>query len=203
MTKEQIAKNKQEYREALQAIYGNDQGMIDWCVNDAELIVKVQDYLLPIEKRKVEKRFCFGYSDCGQGEDYETAQKRASLARHSEAYFKQENLKYYRDKLAKIDGFNALALTTTYGKDSPIRSLTAYPWWQVLEAVGGQAYMDALKGAVVEINGQKAYILTDEDRQTVREAYEQAMKAQEKRCDSYLKRYGLSKIHAWTYWIDD
>ena len=203
MTKEQQNQNKQEYREALQAIYGKDQSMIDWCVNDAELIVKVGEYLFPIDKRKVEKRFCFGYSDCGQGEDYQTATKRADLARHSEAYFKQENLKHYKSWLGRIDGFNALALTTCYGKDSVIRSLTAYPWWEVLEAVGGQAYMEALKGTVVEINGQKAYILTDANRQIIREAYEQAMKAQEKRCDSYLKRYGLSKIHSWTYWIDD
>ena len=203
MTKEQANQNKQEYREALRAIYGNDQGMVDWCVNDAEIICKVGEYLLPIEKRKIEKRFCFGYSDCGQGEDYQTATKRADLARHSEAYFKQENLKHYKSWLGKIDSFNAIALTTTYGKDSPIRSLTAYPWWQVLEAVGGEAYMEALKGAVVEINGQKAYILTDADRQIIREAYEQAMKAQEKRCDSYLKRYGLSKILAWTFWLDD
>ena len=203
MTKEQQNQNKQEYREALGIVYKLDKGMIDWCVNDAEIVCKVAGYLLPIEKRKLEKRFCFGYSDCGQGEDYQTAIKRADLARHSEAYFKQENLRHYKSWLGHIDGHNALALVTTYGKDSVIRSLRAYAWWEVLDAVGGQAYMEALKGAVVRINGQTAYILTDEDRQIIREAYEQAMKAQEKRCDSYLKRYGLSKIHAWTYWIDD
>ena len=195
--------NKEAYREALREIYGKDQGMIDWCVKEADTVVSVAGYLLPIEKRKVEKRFCFGYSDCGQGEDYMTALRRADRARNSEAYFKAENLKWYRSWLEQIDGFNALALTITYGKSSIIRSLRAFDWWEALDAMGGEARMEALKGTLIKINGQEAYILTDADREIIREAYNQAMKRHEKKLDSYLKRYGTGKIQAWTYWLDD
>lgn len=203
MTKEAQANTKQEYREALRVIYGEDQGMIDWCMKEAQTVVKVAEYLLPIDKRKVEKHFCFGYSDCGQGQDYLTAVMEADKARNSADYFKGQNLKWYREWLDDINGFNALALATTYSKASPIRSLTAFDWWEVLDAVGGEARMEDLKGTLVKINGREAYILTDADREIVREAYNQAMKAQEKKLDAYLKRYGTSKIRAWTYWLDD
>lgn len=195
--------NKEAYRDALRAIYGADQGMIDWCMKEAQTVVKVAEYLLPIEKRKVEKRFCFGYSDCGQGPEYLDAIRSADNARNNADYFKGQNLKWYREWLDDINGFNALALATTYSKSSPIRALTAFDWWEVLDAVGGEARMEDLKGTLVKINGREAYILTDADREIIREAYNQAMKAQEKKLDSYLKRYGTSKIHAWTYWLDD
>ena len=203
MKREEQAKNKEAYREALQAIYADDQGMVEWCMKQAEIIVKVGQYLLPIEKRKVDKHFCFGYSDCGQGQDYLTALKGADNARNNPDYFKGQNLKYYREWLDDIDHFNALALTTSYGKESAIRCLTPYDWLEVLDAVGGEARMEDLKGTLVKVNGREAYILTDDDRQIIRDAYIQAMKAQEKRLDAYLKRYGTSKIKAWTYWLDD
>lgn len=203
MTKAEQAQNKQEYRDALESLWGDDKGMIDYCMKQAEIIVKVGQYLLPIEKRKIDKHFCFGYSDCGQGQDYFEALKGADNARNNPDYFKGQNLKYYRKLLDDIDHFNALALTTSCEKDSSIRCLTPFAWWEVLDAVGGEARMDDLKGTLVKVNGQEAYILTDEDRQIIRDAYIQAMKAQEKRLDSYLKRYGISKISVWTYWLDD
>ena len=194
--------NKEAYLEAIRGIYGNDQGMIDWCVKEAQTVVCVAGRLLPIEKRKVEKRFCFGYSDCGQGPDYMTATVRADNARNNPEYFKRENLKYYREWLDDIDGFNALSLCPSYGR-GPISYLAAYDWWEVLDSVGGEARMEALKGTTVKVNGREAYILTDKDREIIREAYQQAMKAHEKKLDSYLKRYGTSKIQAWTWWLDD
>lgn len=203
MTREEQAKNMMAYREALQAIYGKDQEMIDYCMKQAETVVSVRGMLFPIEKRKVEKHFCFGYSDCGQGQDYLTAVMEADKARNDSGYFKTQNLKWYREWLDDINSFNALALATTYSKSSPIRSLTAFDWWEVLDAVGGEARMEDLKGTLVKINGREAYILTDADREIIREAYNQAMKAQEKKLDTYLKRYGTSKIKAWTYWLDD
>lgn len=193
----------QEYREALAAVWGNDQGMIDYCVNQAAFLGSIRGLLFAIEKRKVDKHFCFGYSDCGQGQDYLTAMRSADYARHNADYFKRENLKYYTDWIAKLETADAIGLCETYGKMSPIRGLRAFRWWEVLEAVGGEATLEGLKGADITINGIKVYILTDSERQTVREAYEQAMKAQERKLDSYLKRYGLSKIKVWTYWIDE
>lgn len=203
MTREEQAKNMTAYREALQAIYGNDQGMIDYCMKETEIVVSVRGMLFPIEKRKVEKHFCFGYSDCGQGQDYMAAIREADKARNDSTYFKAQNLKYYASWIENLDSTDAIALCESYGKHSPIRSLRAFAWWEALESVGGEARLEDLKGAMVTSCRREVYFLTDAERQTVKEAFEQAMKAQEKKLDAYLKRYGTSKIKAWTYWLDD
>ena len=36
----------------------------------------------------------------------------------------------------------------------------------------------------------------------VKSAYESAMQRQDKKVRAYLKRYGLTKIRAWSYWRD-
>lgn len=185
MTREEQAKNMTAYREALQAIYGKYQDMIDYCMKQAEIVVSIRGMLFPIEKRKVEKRFCFGYSDCGQGPEYLDAIRSADNARNNADYFKGQNLNYYKSWIEKLDSTDAIALCESYGKHSPIRSLTAFDWWEALSC------------------RRDVYFLTDAERQTVREAFEQAMKAQEKKLDAYLKRYGTSKVKAWTYWLDD
>ena len=46
------------------------------------------------------------------------------------------------------------------------------------------------------------YRLTESDIGVVKSAYERAIQRQEKKVRAYLKRYGLSKIHAWSYWRD-
>ena len=43
-------------------------------------------------------------------------------------------------------------------------------------------------------------LMTEEERQTVLSAYKQIREDFEKRLNTYLKRYGLSKIDTWTYW---
>lgn len=203
MKREEQAMNKQAYREAVQAIFGKDQGMTEYLMREAELIVNIRGFLFPIEKRKVEKRFCFGYSDCGQGEDYLTAIRMADKARNGSGYFKAENLKYYTDWIENIKSGNPITLCETYSKLSPVRFLRCLRWMDVLDAVGGSARLEDLKGTMVEIDEREVYILTDEEKEIVREAFEQAMKAHEKKLDAYLKRYGTSKIRAWTYWLDE
>lgn len=204
MTREEQAKNKVAYRDALEALWGDDKGMIDYCMKQAYTIANVHGNLLPIEKQQIEKRFCFGYSDCGQGPDYLTAIRDADHARNNADYFKRANLAdYTRHIEALANSSDALALCNNCEKESPICTLHAFRWWEVLDAVGGSARLEDLKGTIVKVRGRDAYILTDEDRATIRDAYEQAAKAHEKKVDAYLKRYGTSKIRAWTYWMDD
>ena len=44
--------------------------------------------------------------------------------------------------------------------------------------------------------------LTESERAAVVAAYETELSKLNKRLDSYLKRYGLSKLKTWTYWQD-
>ena len=45
-------------------------------------------------------------------------------------------------------------------------------------------------------------LLADTDKQRLIAGYNHALTLREKRCRAYLKRYGLSKIHISTYWMD-
>ena len=195
---------KELYTAALADVYGNDQGMIDYCLRQAEVVAQINGYLLPIEKKAIEKRFCFGYSSCGQGPSFDMACAHAQEMRESAECFKAENLKDYRNAIKALESADAIALYTTYYKDTPIRRMQPMRWQDVLQAMHTFcAFLDDIKGTEVKENGVSMYILTDAERYELKKAYESAMKAHEKRIDAYLKRYGLTKIRVWTYWLDD
>ena len=48
----------------------------------------------------------------------------------------------------------------------------------------------------------KARNLTSEEKELIINGLEYGLKLFRKRLDTYLKRYGLSKLHTWTYWAD-
>ena len=48
----------------------------------------------------------------------------------------------------------------------------------------------------------KIYALP-EDREKLREAYRTERGEFAARLDAYLKRYGLSKVETWTYWLEE
>ena len=43
---------------------------------------------------------------------------------------------------------------------------------------------------------------TDEEKKLILKGLKFARKCFEARLDTYLKRYGVSKLHTWTYWAD-
>ena len=44
--------------------------------------------------------------------------------------------------------------------------------------------------------------ISEEDRERLYEGYVKLCNDFEKRLRTYLKRYGLTKVHSWTYWRD-
>ena len=144
-----------------------------------------------IEKPSIETRFCFGES----GYDMDDAIRMADVARKSEAYFKSENLKKFREMInilarKEVDGYRSdrylvwvgPSYDPVYGKDKIVSIHCGHPInWD----------------GISEIKG-----VSEEDRERLLEGYRKAYAKFEKRLDAYLKRYGLSKIHSWTYWRD-
>ena len=45
--------------------------------------------------------------------------------------------------------------------------------------------------------------MSEEDKKLVIAMYEEEKEKMSKRIDTYLKRYGLSKLNVWTYWVDE
>lgn len=163
-----------------------------------------------ISKPEIEKDFCFGYSSCGQGPEHSEAIKAADKARESEEYFLRENMRYFTDTIAELDARNEFF---------PIEFRIYLPVFQVtkmqnimtfhvmppheINRLGLTWYNHAGERQHSDWSNTDYYIPTDEEIAIIRACYEEAGRQHEKRVRAYLKRYGLSKLHVWTYWLDD
>ena len=135
--------------------------------------------IVAINKPRIETRFCFGES----GYDYDDAQEAAHIARTSEEYFKQENLAGLQRWIDRLDGSSTDPVDVVVLRNG--EGLASVTWCH---------HSRRIEEGWEEIS--------EADRAVLLAAYRAAYAAFEKRLDAYLKRYGLSKVHAWTYWRD-
>jgi hypothetical protein len=113
----------------------------------------------------------------------------ANHAATNEDYFMQENLKDINRTLDSLQSdenndFDYYISIPYYKQpgNSQLKSLVCYRWHE-----DGAKTNKRLEGA---------------DRARVIEGYKIVKADFEKRLNAYLKRYGLSKIHTWSYWQD-
>ena len=193
----------ERFRAACKEVYEDDK-LADYCVSKAAEVVELSNGLMvDIDKKKVRTRFCFGYSDMGFGPTYDEAYREMRSATASEGFFLRENMEEYDRVLQNLSNHGRDVMVVLSGNTEHLRGLSLWRTTQLLEAVGGSAFIPALKGKELEYRGIKRYVCTDEDVKLIRDAYERARDAHMKKCRAYLKRYGLSKISTWTYWMDD
>ena len=201
-------------RDMLRAEYAkawNSQRMIDYCVNKVAAYAELPGgELITVDKQSIETRFCFGES----GYDAEDARKMAAHARTSCDYFKEENMKEYRDMIKALEEAKTMEgrQVATLPKRGHYNGQTAdcrlrFVEWkrlsEVLDDLGGSAFLADLPGQTVKAGEYWEYkILTADEINIILNAWKQAAAAHEKKVDAYLKRYGTSKVHAWTYWRD-
>lgn len=203
-------------REMLRAQYAMiwNAHMTDYCANRVAALAELPGgELIPVEKHSVNTRFCFGES----GYDYDDALRAADHARKSEDYFRRENMREYTDMIERIvdamdedESSNRRVIIYTGGKyyDQPaecrLRDFDIARLTEILDAFGGSANLDEVTaaGTVFRLHGRDARLATREEAQIILDAWRAAAQAHEKKVNAYLKRYGMSKVHAWTYWRD-
>ena len=199
-------------REALRAQFckaWDDPRMIDFCVNKvAAVAVLPSGEIITVDKQSIEKDFCFGES----GYDYDEAQKSAAHARKSETYFKARNMEHFDRWIADLmearnmSGHYALVIGSKQyigqTDDCKLAFVEFVRLSDVIDACGGSCYLEELPGKMLTIRGSYRRVATPEEIDLITDAYKQARAAHEKKVDAYLKRYGTSKVHAWTYWLD-
>lgn len=185
-----------------------DAKMVDYCTNKvATVAILPSGEIVTIDKRPIETNFCFGES----GYDYDDAARMADHARKSEEYFKAENMKDFQrriqDLLEILNGTSAYKLTISdkayYGQtdDCKLRNINYARICDIMAACGCSDYYE-LPEKQLKINGCSCRVATPKEVEIILEAYKEAAKAHEKKVDNYLKRYGTSKVHSWTYWRD-
>ena len=178
---------KARYAALLAAEVWKDQKMVDYCVKKTARIVELSDgALICIEKPTIKTRFCFGYHANGYcTEEISTADAAAAHAAKSQEYFKTENLKTVDDMLKALENSEAGIRPQYTGspEGTKISELVFPEPWGPLPP------------------GYRR--LLSEDREKLREAYRTERGVFAARLDAYLRRYGLSKVETWTYWLEE
>ena len=187
----------------------DSEHMVDFCVGKVAAVAILPDGgIVTVDKQPIETRFCFGES----GYDFDDAQRAAIHARESADYFKRENMEHFRrwvkdlQEAKDFSGGYALVIYfiqyTGQSDDCKLRSIGFERMPEVIDACGGSACLEELPGRKLSIHCRDCHIATSEEVEIILDAYKTAEKAHEKKVDAYLKRYGLSKVHTWTYWRD-
>lgn len=175
--------NREEYISAIRSCH--KPSMVSYYDKNAVCIIKLDDgLLLPIPKCHIQTTFYFGES----GYDYDEVIKSAQAARQSEEFFIQSNLENIDEALKNIrdEQTHVVLIATTYDNDK-----IAYPTIsRYSDYVTNPCFYKGMREAT----------------KTEREAYAQGLEFAKadllKRLKAYLKRYGMSKVHVHTYWID-
>lgn len=179
---------KAEYLDILaRNVWPKSPDMVEFSRKQIARIVRLEcGGMVEIEKPRIKKDFCFGYSDSRYSTDeYDRANAAAHHAETDQNYFISENMKQITSMIdaLKTSGIYSRARYCGTPKDSPIRALE-WPRY----------------GAELPDGAQP---ITETDRAALIEAWEKVGADFRRRLDSYLKRYGMSKVNAWSYWRDE
>lgn len=134
-----------------------------------------------IEKPSINNKFCFH----DEGPDYDLYRSLVADDKKMAEYFKTENLDQFDWKIAHMENGDE------YTKDRRV-------WWYKDSYSPNRTYL-CFNVQSVEDN----YTLcTDDERALILSGLNYGRSMLEKRLDTYLKKYGVSKLHTWTYWAD-
>lgn len=153
--------------------------------------------LYVIDKPSIQKDFCFGYGmyGCDWNNDYDRAAKVANHARTNEDYFIQENLSEFNRKIEILKDSRYVAYKyiayTGQESGSKLKAYTTCHSWEDPEE-------EPWKWS----NLKDVELMTEDEINAIVNGYEQAKTMFTKRLNTYLKRYGLSKLNVWTYLRD-
>lgn len=181
----------------------HDEKMVTYDVNLAAAMAELPDGgIIVAPKVNIEKHFCFGES----GYDYDDAQKMAVHARTSEDYFRKENIKYYDEILSGLDDSDTCVLLSRKYYAQP-ESCRLVGWnfaklWEVIASQGGECNLAELAGKSIVVHGNECRVARSEEVAILRDLYREAREIHRKKVETYLKKYGLTKVHSWTYWRD-
>lgn len=187
MTKETVQKFLDEINTK---VWTNDCSMQEYCRKKCSDVFESKlGYLVEFEKPSIKKDFCFGHGYCGITTEEETqkAFDNALNAKTNENYFIRENLEWYERYLELLNDTKYWDLhLVVRNKNTKICSLKSEKYF---------CHYEWERKNIVET-------LSTDDIEKIREIIELEKEKFLKRLNTYLKKYGLSKVHSWTYLVD-
>ena len=164
--------------ETVNNIYGK------YMVSDMEDAIETTAGWFIVNKRKLKKDFCFGYDGVDE-ESYDRAVDMVHEATTNPEYFINENLKWYDELLEQLESGDGYFASLSY--DYPNA-----PFIDIIPAHNDYMLSDK------RLNVRHG-LLPKEDIKNLIDFVKELRAKQEKRCLTYIKKYGLKKIHAWSY----
>lgn len=154
-----------------------ESGFGNWAVG----AIKLHDGFWLIDKPTINNKFCFH----DEGPDYDFYRSLMADEKKLVEYFKSENLYSFEWKIAHIENGEE------FTKDNRV-------WWYKDDYNPKRTYLCFNASSV-----ESSYTLcTDEERAIILDGLKYGRMMLERRLDTYLKKYGVSKLHTWTYWAD-
>lgn len=191
--KAEQARIRAEFLAEIERIENSNKKWVDYHDKETARCVKFENgTIYAIEKPRIETRFCFGYGFCGISteEEENDAEGMASYAKEKPNYFLEQNLKPFDDMIKRLDeyGENVYAAPMRDNTEKWVFFRVYRGWWD---------YENEFANVKA-----KMFKLSPADVEQLKKAYELERKAFEKRLNSYLKKYGTSKLRTWTYLSD-
>lgn len=182
---------KTRYLNEMAKVWGNDNRMM------AYLQKKLSNaYALPnggviaFDKKKIETDFCYGED----GYDYDEAQNKVHNAYTNEDYFKAANLREFTRLInlftPDYSTRDIYVYRKTYTRETSPLNVWGFVALRVWEAEENRNHFADLRKA------------TEEEREIIINALKEEQAKHEKKVNTYLKKYGLSKVRAWSYWAN-
>lgn len=182
-----------EFLAEIERIENGNKNWVEYHDKETARCVKFENgAIYAIEKPRIETRFCFGYGFCGISteEEEEHADNMAAYAKRKPDYFLEQNLKGFDDMLKRLNEYG----DSVYA--APMRDNTE-KWVFFRVYRGWWDYENEFANVKA-----KMFKLSPSDVEKLKSAYTFERKAFEKRLNSYLKKYGTSKLSVWTYLSD-
>lgn len=178
-------------------VWKDSKSMIDYSIKKTGYIIPLEGGdMAIIEKPTIQTAFCFGYGYCGVSteEDYEGAHGMVKHARTNEQYFIDKNLEDINHMIDELSNpsnviYKAVKFSTSPDNSNLKSIFIVEKWTDPKEDFHYSNYRSIEK-------------CTDHEKAEILKGYEEVKKAFTKRLNTYLKRYGLSKIKAWSYLVD-
>ena len=141
-------------------------------------------WIVPHFKMDIQKYLLFGYSCIGFGDKYDSATAKCKEARRNPQPFIDENMERAEDNFYRKAGNPNLNVAILWSTNKGIAD-------RICHVMCAQR------------KDCTTYVLNQEDLQKNYEMGTRQLQNFRKRLDTYLKRYGLSKLDIRTYCMDD
>ena len=172
------------YNEYKKVWHDNDR-MVDWCVKNVSGYIDIDGVIVVFDKPHIKTDFWFGEHTY----DYDEVCNRCAKARESVDYFIAENMRGFDWKIEQLEDH------------------CKYKTYIVPKAYYCQD--DDCRLGYVELchfysnpSGEKAREMTADEKEKYTEFIKEERAKFEKRLNTYLKRYGLSKCSYGVFWAD-